>query len=253
MRYQSKITKKEARELFADYKNTQDRELRDKLFENYMYIPKVLSRKYGRNNGDDEDIFQVACLGLLYAVERYDTSRGYEFDTFATPTIVGEIKHHYRDFDFVIRIPRGIQDMNRKVNQARAKLEQELMRSPMISEIASYLEISEEKIIESIESNNAYYPRSLSMEYDNGTDDNHLTLMDLLGKPDDNLENVENIDFIKDRIKKLNPVEKFIFEQRFFYEKTQKEVGLLIKKSQMTVSRIEKMFMEKIMKEFKCD
>ncbi|KNZ41340.1 sigma-70 family RNA polymerase sigma factor [Acetobacterium bakii] len=253
MRYESTISKKDAMALFANYKSTQDKEIRDKLFENYMYIPKVLSRKYGRNNGDDEDIFQVACLGLLYAVERYDATRGYQFDTFATPTIVGEIKHYYRDYDFLIRIPRSVQELNRKVNQARAKLEQQLMRSPLISEIAGYLDISEERIIESIESSNAYYPKSLSMEYDNGIDDNALTLMDLLGKPDDNLENVENIDFLKKKFKRLNVIEKFIFEQRYFHERTQKEVAFMIRKSQMTVSRIEKIFMEKITKEFKCD
>jgi len=246
MRYERKISKEKARELFVEYEKTRDRELRDRLIENYLYIPKILSRKYGHKNGDNEDIFQVACLGLMYAVNRFDTTRGYEFDTFATPTIVGEIKRHYRDREWLIRIPRKIQDLNREVNQTRTMLEHQLMRSPTISEIASELEISEESIIKSMESNNAYYPKSLSMEYENSGEGKQVSLMDLLGTPDYNMENVENIDLLKKKIQALNPIEKIIVEQRFFREKTQKEVAMMINKSQMTVSRIEKKVMEKL-------
>jgi len=246
MRYERKISKEKARELFIEYEKTRDRELRDRLIENYLYIPKILSRKYGHKNGDNEDIFQVACLGLMYAVNRFDTSRGYEFDTFATPTIVGEIKRHYRDREWLIRIPRKIQDLNREVNQTRTMLEHQLMRSPTISEIANQLEISEENIIKSMESNNAYYPKSLSMEYENTGEGKQVSLMDLLGTPDYNMQNVENIDMLKKKIQELNPIEKIIVEQRFFREKTQKEVAILINKSQMTVSRIEKKVMEKL-------
>ncbi|KNZ41342.1 SigB/SigF/SigG family RNA polymerase sigma factor [Acetobacterium bakii] len=246
MRYERKFSKEKARELFVEYEKTRDRELRDRLIENYLYIPKILSRKYGHKNGDNEDIFQVACLGLMYAVNRFDTTRGYEFDTFATPTIVGEIKRHYRDREWLIRIPRKIQDLNREVNQTRTMLEHQLMRSPTITEIANELEISEENIIKSMESNNAYYPKSLSMEYENTGEGKQVSLMDLLGTPDYNMENVENIDMLKKKIQALNPIEKIIVEQRFFREKTQKEVALLINKSQMTVSRIEKKVMEKL-------
>lgn len=246
MKYERKISKEEVRELFIEYEKTRDRDLRDRLIENYLYIPKILSRKYGHKNGDNDDIFQVACLGLMYAVDRFDTSLGYEFDTFATPTIVGEIKRHYRDREWLIRIPRKIQELNREVNQTRTMLEHKLMRSPTISEIAEYLEISEETIIKAMESNNVYYPKSLSMEYENNRDGQEVCLMDLLGNLDNNIENVENIDILKKKIQELNPIEKLIVEQRFFREKTQKEVADLINKSQMTVSRIEKKVMKKL-------
>ncbi|KNZ41338.1 SigB/SigF/SigG family RNA polymerase sigma factor [Acetobacterium bakii] len=246
MKCENKISKEEAKKLFVEYEETRDRDIRDQLIENYLYIPKILSRKYGHKNGDNEDVFQVACLGLMYAVDRFDTSRGYEFDTFATPTIIGEIKRHYRDREWLIRIPRKIQELNREVNQTRTMLEHKNMRTPTISEIALHLEISEESIIKSMESNFAYYPKSLSMEYESGGDGKEVCLMDLLGTPDNNIQNVENIDLLKRKIEALNPLEKIIVEQRFFREKTQKEVAMIINKSQMTVSRIEKRVMEKI-------
>ena len=246
MRYERKISKEEVKRLFREYNKTKDRVIRDCLIENHLYIPKILSRKYGHKSGDNDDIFQVACLGLMYAVERFDVDRGFEFDTFATPTIVGEIKRYYRDREWLIRIPRKVQDLNREINQTRSLLEHRLMRSPKISEIAIYMEVSEESIIRAMESGHAYYPKSLSMEYESNQDGQEVTLMDLLGDSDLNIENVENIDLIRKRMKTLNPVEKIIVEERFFEGKTQKEVAEIIGKSQMTVSRIEKKVMLKL-------
>jgi len=250
MKYERKISKEDARELFVEYEKTRDRELRDRLVENYLYIPKILSRKYGHKySGDNDDIFQVACLGLMYAVDRFEPARGYAFDTFATPTIVGEIKRHYRDREWLIRIPRKIQELNRQVNQTRTMLEHQLMRTPTIAEIASHLEISEESIIMSIEGNNAYYPKSLSTEY-SSEDGKSVSLMELLGTTDTNIENIENIDFLKMKIQTLNPIEKIIVEHRFFREKTQKEVAQLVNRSQMTVSRMEKTIIKKLTEGF---
>lgn len=246
MKYERKISKEEVKRLFEEYEKTRDRKIRDCLIENHLYIPKILSRKYAHKNGDNDDIYQVACLGLMYAVERFEVSRGYEFDTFATPTIVGEIKRYYRDREWLIRIPRKVQDLNREINQTHSILEHKLMRSPTISEIARYMEISEETIIQAMESSHAYYPKSLSMEYESNQDGQEVTLMDLLGNTDSNIENVENIELLRKRIKNLNPVEKIIIEERFYHGKTQKEVAELIGKSQMTVSRIEKKVMLKL-------
>ncbi len=250
MKYERKISKEEVKKLFEEYDKTKDRAIRDKLIENHLYIAKILSRKYGHKSGDNDDIFQVACLGLMYAVERFDVSRGFQFDTFATPTIVGEIKRYYRDREWLIRIPRKVQDLNREINQVRALLEHKMMRSPTISEIAKYMEISEEDIIRAMESGHAYYPKSLSMEYESNQDGQEVTLMDLLGDADLGIENVGNIELIRKRIKNLNPIEKIIIEERFFEGKTQKEVAEIIGKSQMTVSRIEKKVMLKLKEGF---
>jgi len=164
MKNERKLSKEDAMELFVAYEKTRDPEIRDRLIENYLYIAKILSQKYWHRNGDNEDIYQVACLGLMYAVDRFDPHKGYAFDTFATPTIIGEIKRHYRDKESLIRIPRKIQELNQKVNQTQVLLEQQYLRSPTISEISDYLDVSEESIISAMESHHAYYPNSLTLE-----------------------------------------------------------------------------------------
>src|SRR5665647_1272876 len=128
MNDERKISKEDSKELFFEYEKTRNRELRDRLIKNYLYIPKLLSRKYGHKSAENDDIFQVACLGLLIAVDRFDPSQGFEFVTFATPTIIGEIKRYHRDKERLIRIPRKIQDLNHQINQARGFLENQLMR-----------------------------------------------------------------------------------------------------------------------------
>lgn len=238
MKYESNLSKENAMALFVKYDKKRNSEIRNHLVENYLYLAKILSQKYRYKNGDNEDIFQVACIGLMYAVDRFDPDRGYTFETFATPTILGEIKRHYRDKETLIRIPRKIQELNQQVNQAQVLLEQKNMRSPTISEISNYLDVSEESIIAAMESNHANYPMSLNDELDTSNDDK-LSLMDLLGTTDHDLENVENIDLIKRISETFTPVERIVIEQRFLRRKTQKEVALFLKRSQMTVSRLE--------------
>ncbi len=240
------MTKPEAKALFIKFKETGDRSIRDKLIVNYMYIPKLLTRKYAYKSNDYEDIFQVACLGLMYAVDRYDPDKGFEFDTFASPTIIGEIKKYYRDKQFIIRVPRRIQEFNREINRARTTLEHKLMHSPTISEIADYLEATEEQVIEAMEGNNVIYPKSLSMEFDNNNEGQETTLLDLIGSTDDNIENVGMMEDMRKRLETLNPIERMIIEERYYNGKTQKQVADIIGKSQMTVSRLEKKVMEKL-------
>lgn len=247
MELKSQLSKAEAKELFKQLKETNDKQLRNKLIENYIYIPKLLTRKYAYKNNEYEDIYQVACLGLMYAVDRYDPDKGFEFDTFASPTIIGEIKKYYRDKQFIIRIPRRIQELNREINRARTALEHQLMGPPTISDIAEYLEVSEEEVIEALEGNNVIYPKSLSMEFDNSTNDSQdTTLMDLVGVSDDNMENISLVEDMRRRLETLNPIERIIIEERYYKGKTQKEVAKIIGKSQMTVSRLEKKVMEKL-------
>ncbi len=242
----SQLSKAEAKELFLELIKTRDKKIRNKLIENYLYIPKLLTRKYAYKSNDYEDIYQVACLGLMYAVDRYDPSKGFEFDTFASPTIIGEIKKYYRDKQFIIRVPRRIQELNREINRAKTTLEHKLMSTPTISDIADYLEISEEQVIEALEGNNVIYPKSLSMEFEASNDGQETTLLDLVGSEDDNMENITTVEDMKNRLKTLNPIERVIIEERYYNGKTQKEVADIIGKSQMTVSRLEKKVMEKL-------
>ncbi|MEF9917759.1 MAG: sigma-70 family RNA polymerase sigma factor, partial [Eubacterium sp.] len=236
MEYPNQMTKKDSKALFIKYKETGNKEIRDCLIENFLYIPKLLVKKYVYRSNDVEDIYQVACLGLMYAVERYDPDKGFEFDTFASPTIIGEIKKYYRDKQWIIRVPRRIQELNREINRARTTLEHKLMKTPKISDIANYLEVTEEQVIEAMEGNNVFYPKSLSMEFESNSDGQEATLMDLIGEEDERIENIGNVEDLRQRLATLNPVERIIIEQRYYQGKTQKEVALMIGKSQMTVS-----------------
>lgn len=246
METKGQLSKAEARALFKELKETGNKLIRDQLIENYIYIPKLLTRKYAYKSNDYEDIYQVACLGLMYAVDRYDPEKGFEFDTFASPTIIGEIKKYYRDKQFIIRIPRRIQELNREINRAKTMLEHKKMGTPTISDIAEYLEISEEQVIEALEGNNVIYPKSLSMEFDTSSDGQETTLMDLIGSADDNMENIGLVEDMRRRLETLNPIERLIIEERYYNGKTQKEVADIIGKSQMTVSRLEKKVMQKL-------
>lgn len=246
METKGQLSKAEAKQLFRELKETGNKLIRDQLIENYIYIPKLLTRKYAYKSNDYEDIYQVACLGLMYAVDRYDPEKGFEFDTFASPTIIGEIKKYYRDKQFIIRIPRRIQELNREINRAKTTLEHKKMGTPTISDIAEYLEISEEQVIEALEGNNVIYPKSLSMEFDTSSDGQETTLMDLIGSADDNMENIGLVEDMRKRLETLNPIEKLIIEERYYNGKTQKEVADIIGKSQMTVSRLEKKVMQKL-------
>lgn len=238
------------KELFLEYKNTRKIEIRNELVNRYLYISEILSKKYINKGIDYEDIFQVASLGLIYAIERYDLDRGFEFSSFATPTIIGEIKKYFRDKGWSIRVPRRIQELSKKINTAKTTLQQTLQRTPKIRDIAEFLECSEEEVMEAMEASQVYTPKSLDLTYDNDGEDKDIQMIDLIGEVDKNYDSIENKDFIKKAMEKLNEIEIKILKDRFFEGKTQIEVARELDVSQMTVSRMEKKVIEKLKKEF---
>lgn len=237
------------KELFKKYKETRDVEIRNELINRYLYIGEILSKKYINRGIEYEDIYQVASLGLIYAIERYDLDKGFEFSSFATPTIIGEIKKHFRDKGWSIRVPRRIQELSKKINIAKNTLQQTLQRTPRIKDIAEYLGCSEEEVMEAMEASQVYTPRSLDLTYDNDGEDKDIKMSDLIGEPDKNFDTIENQDFIKKAMEKLNEVEKKVLIDRFFDTKTQIQVAKELGVSQMTISRMEKKIIEKMKKE----
>lgn len=237
------------KELFKKYKETKDMEIRNELINRYLYIGEILSKKYINRGIEYEDIYQVASLGLIYAIERYDIDKGFEFSSFATPTIIGEIKKHFRDKGWSIRVPRRIQELSKKINITKNTLQQTLQRTPRIKDIAEYLECTEEEIMEAMEASQAYTPRSLDLTYDNDGEDKDIKMGDLIGELDKNFDTIENYDFIKRAMEKLNEVEKKVLTDRFFDTKTQIQVATELGVSQMTISRMEKKVIEKMKKE----
>ncbi len=245
-----KLTKEEKKELFLEYYKTKDQDLRTILIEEYLYIAEILSRKYIGKGIDYDDIYQVASIGLIYSVDRFDPTKGYEFSSFATPTIIGEIKKYFRDKGWTIRVPRRIQELSKKIMIAKNKLSQEYQRTPTVEDIAEFLNASPEEIIESMEASKVYTPQSLDIVYDSG-DDKKMSLQDLIGEDEKYFDKIDLKDFLLKSMKNLNEIEKTILIDRYFNKKTQIVIAKKLNISQMTVSRIEKKVLEKMRKEIK--
>lgn len=241
--------KKDSKELFRKYAETKNIDVREELISRYMYIAEILSKKYANKGIDYDDIYQVACIGLIYAVDRFDIDKGYEFSSFATPTIIGEIKKYFRDKGWAIRVPRRIQELSQKVNLAKTTLSQELQRAPNVYELAEYLNSTPEEVLEVMEASKVYTPQSLDISYESDGDDKEISLSDLIGEEDKQFLKIENNDFLSKTIEKLNRIEKQIISDRYFNKKTQIEIANDLGISQMTVSRMEKKIIEKFKRE----
>lgn len=245
----SKFKDIDNKHLFKIFKEKRERDVREELIYRHMYITDILSRKYMNKGIDHEDIKQVASLGLIYAIDRFDPDRGFEFSSFATPTIIGEIKKYFRDKGWSIRVPRRIQELSKKVSNAKEDLQKTLQRAPLISDISDYLGVTDEQVIEAIEASYVYAPRSLDTPIDVESDDYDTSFGDLIGEEDKQFVKFENREFIKSCMEKLDEVETLIIKERYFDEKTQIDVARKLNVSQMTISRMEK----KIIKKFRAE
>lgn len=235
------------KEEFLEYKRSKDKKLRDDLIKKHLYIADILAKKYTGKGIEYDDLYQVASLGLIQAVDRYDVEKGFEFSSFATPTIVGEIKKYFRDKGWVIRVPRRIQELSKKVNIARSSLGQQLQRVPSVKDIAEYLNITEEEVLEAVEAGKVYAPQSLDQTVGNDGD-KELSLGDIIGEVDDTFDNVEFKDLVIRTMNEMEELEKQILKLRYFEKKTQIYISKTLKISQMTVSRVEKKIIERFKK-----
>ncbi len=240
-----KAHKEEIKRKFEEYYETHDIKLRDELIEEHMYIVDILSNKYVGKGIEKEDLYQVASLGLIFAVERFDPTKGYEFSSFATPTIMGELKRYFRDKGWVIRVPRRIQNLYKKINNAKKVLPQELQRTPTVKDIADYLGEDEETILETMEASKVYSPQSLDMKYQVQKGESSIDLADMIGEEDINFDSVELSDLIEKSTARLNDLEKEILQLRYYEGRTQIDIAETLDISQMTVSRIEKKIVQK--------
>lgn len=243
-------TKYTDEELFKAFADTKDINIRNELVKRNLYIAEILSKKYVGKGVDYDDILQVASLGLIYAVDRFDISKGFVFSSFATPTIIGEIKRYFRDKGWQIRVPRRIQELSGKVRKARNKLEQINGKAPKVSDIAAYLECSQEDVLEAMEASGAYLPISLDLELGTDSDSKNSILHELVGDDDKSFDEVEQEDFLKNMMTTLDETEKKILVDRFYESKTQMEIAQDLNVSQMTISRMEKKLLKKLKKEY---
>jgi RNA polymerase sigma-B factor len=234
-------THAEARELFRrmadmDAQDPARAGVRDRLVRMHLPLVEHLARRF-RNRGEPlDDLTQVATIGLIKSVDRFDPQRGVEFSTYATPTIIGEIKRHFRDKGWAVRVPRRLQELRLSLTAATSELSQRNGRSPTVGELAVHLGISDEEVLEGLESANAY--STLSLDVPESGDDESPAVADSLGSEDEALDGVEYRESLKPLLEQLPAREKRILLLRFFGNMTQSQIAEEIGISQMHVSRL---------------
>ena len=210
--------------------------IRAELVELHLPLVEYLARRF-RNRGEWlDDLTQVATIGLIKSIDRFDLERGVEFSTYATPTIVGEIKRHFRDKGWAVRVPRRLQELKLSLTKAIGDLAQREGRAPTVSELAAHLQMSEEEVLEGLESANAY--STVSLDAPDSGDEDAPAVADSLGMVDDALEGVEYRESLKPLLEQLPPREKKILLLRFFGNMTQSQIAAELGISQMHVSRL---------------
>jgi RNA polymerase sigma-B factor len=221
---------------FAEYRRTQDRALRNQLVEEHMRLAEFLARRFSHRGESPDDLRQVALVGLLKAVERFEPDRGLQFSSFATPTITGELKRHFRDRGWAVRVPRRVQELHLELERTVAELTQELGRPPTPAEMAQRAGVLEEDVLESMEAGSLY--RLASLDSSRSDDDSAPNAAERLGELDEELGAVENRVAVGEMLALLPDREQKIVYLRFFEGLTQSEIAEQIGISQMHVSRL---------------
>jgi len=236
--------------LLEEYCRTRDKNLRNELISRYLYIAEIISKKFANRGIEYDDLLQVASLALIKALERYDPGRGYKFSSFATPTIVGEIKNYFRDKSRIIRLPRRESEYLKKIENAKLQLSNQLGRSPRPDEIGEYLSMSVEEVLELMES--GYNTKTASLDY-YIDDEGETELMAVVGQEEKNYRLIEDKDFIDRVMATLNDEERRVIQERFYKGRSQREISEEIGVSQMYISRMERRILERFRRYLKKD
>jgi RNA polymerase sigma-B factor len=224
------------RNKFVEYRDSHDRRLRNELIEAHKSLAMHLARRFANRGEPFDDLLQVAYLGMLKAVERFDPERNLEFSTFATATVEGELKRHFRDKTWSVRVPRRPQELHLRLGAAINDLSQRLKRPPRIPELAEELGVAEEDVLEAMEVGGAY--RSTSIDSRPSENSETLTLEGRLGEDDHGFDLAEHRVLLERVIEELPEREQMIIRLRFFEEMTQTEIAQQVGISQMHVSRL---------------
>jgi RNA polymerase sigma-B factor len=246
-----KSKRKEAADaLFAEYLRTGSEDTRNKLVEHYLYLAEILSKKYAGRGVDYDDLYQVASMALVLAVDRFDPTKGFAFTSFATPTIIGEIKRYFRDKSWAVKVPRRVKDLSGQLVTAREDLQSKNGRPPTVAELSAYTGVDEEDVLEALETGHTYYTYSIDQNGDSEDEDGSAPLDRYMSVKESGYESFENADIIKNVMEGLSEKERAIFDDRVIGLKTQQEVARAYGVSQMTISRLEAEIREKFRKEY---
>jgi len=230
-------TRETERQLLVSYHRDGDLYAREELAERFLPLARDLALRYTYTDEPFDDLLQVASLGLIKAIDRFEPGRGTKFTSYAAPTILGELKRHFRDKGWALHMPRDLQERTLAVSRATEALSKQLGRSPKVREVAAELGCSVEDVLEAQEAAASYEASSLDAPTAHD-DDGAAALVDLLGNEDTSYELVESRDAIANTWKALPDVERKVLELRFMHDLTQREIGEQIGYSQMHVSRL---------------
>ncbi len=231
--------------LFDAYAKTHDSAIRDELVERLMPFAKRLASRYSGGREALEDLEQVASLGLVKAIERFEPERGFSFATFAFPTILGELRRHFRDHSWSLHVRRDVRERSARVKKAVSELPTILSRQPTVNEIAERASLAPEDVLEILDAEDKSYPLSIDAPVAEG-DGDYSPLVDSIGKEEHGYEAAENRAAIAPAIAELTERERLVLHLRFVEDRTQSEIGDRIGVSQMHVSRILRSIVQRL-------
>jgi RNA polymerase sigma-B factor len=233
-------------ELLRRWHGDRDPRARELLVRRFTPLARGLARRYAHTSEPFEDLMQVASLGLLKALERFDPEQGAAFAAFAVPTILGELRRYFRDSSWGVHVPRDLQERTLKVGRAQEQLCTELGRAPTVGELAVYLELDTERVLEALQAAKSYDALPLDAPTGSADDEDGVTHLDTLGAEDEHYELVELGATLAPALKRLPPRERTIVRLRFIEELSQAEIGRRIGISQMQVSRLLRRSLEEL-------
>lgn len=236
--------KRRNKELFRLYKEQGDQQAREELIMNYMNLVNFLANKFKGRGESLDDLVSVATIGLIKAIDRFDPDRGLEFTTYATPTIMGELKRHFRDKGWSVRVPRRLQELSSKINKATDELTTQLQHTPSTEELADFLGVTPEAILEAKESSGAYASESLDAPLQD--QENALSTLDKYPLHDESLESSDDRMLITEAVKNFTPREQQVIKLRFVDGMTQTEIAQAMDISQVQVSRLLRTTLKKL-------
>ncbi|MEC5424707.1 RNA polymerase sigma factor SigB [Virgibacillus sp. C22-A2] len=227
-------------------KEPTDEVVQEKIVLTYKDLVESIARKYSKNSAIHEDLVQVGMIGLLAAVRRYDATFGKSFESFAIPTIIGEIKRFIRDKTWSVHVPRRIKELGPKIKKAVDELTTMNQTSPTVREIAEYLEVSEEDVLETMEMGKSYKALSVDRKIEADSDGSTVAILDLVGDEEDGYNNIDQKMMLEKILPILSEREQQILQCTYFDNMSQKETGELLGISQMHVSRLQRRSLRKL-------
>jgi RNA polymerase sigma-B factor len=227
-------------------RNPENEKVQTKLVKKYEDLVVSLAKRYSRGKSLHEDLIQVGMIGLLAALKRYDPSFGKSFESFAVPTIVGEIKRYIRDKTWSVHVPRRIKEIGPKIKKAVEALTTDLQRSPKVQEIADYLGATEEEVLEAMEMGKSYHALSVDSSIEADSEGSTVTLLDLVGSKESGYETVDHQLLLKKAFEVLSEREQAIIHYSYFDNLSQKDAGDKLGISQMHVSRLQRRALSKL-------